>query len=56
MFADDIALVSNSFPYYIYPYFLIEGLQKSMDAVHEYFDTWELKVNVDQSAFMVFWC
>ena len=41
MFADDIALMSNS----------LEGLQKSMDAVHEYFDTRELKVNVNKSAF-----
>ena len=44
MYADDIALVSYS----------REGLQNSMNRIYDYFKTWELELNVDKSAFVIF--
>ena len=44
MYADDIAILSNSH----------EGLQQSVNKVREYFNEWELNVNVQKSAFMTF--
>ena len=44
MYADDIALLSNS----------LDGLQRSLNKVRDFFMEWELNVNVEKSAFMIF--
>ena len=44
LYADDIVLLSES----------KEGLQKSLDILHEYCSTWKLQVNTDKSKIMIF--
>ena len=44
MYADDIALVSDS----------LAGLQRNLNKIGDYFQEWELKVNVLKSALMIF--